>query len=88
MGCGFDIMGMTLDAVGDVLKVEEYEGDGVEDGIRIENRTAAALPEAPARKVITPALRAFKALYCAPRSVWSRCRCRCRWCLCSGGAAA
>ena len=38
MGCGFDIMGMTLDAVGDVLKVEAAEGDGVEDGIRIENR--------------------------------------------------
>ena len=48
---------MTLDAVGDVLKVEAAEGDGVEDGIRIENRSAAALPEDPERNVITPALR-------------------------------
>ena len=47
MGCGFDIMGMTLDAVGDVLKVEAVAGDGVEDGIRIENRSAADLPEDP-----------------------------------------
>ena len=69
MGCGFDIMGMTLDAVGDVLKVEAAEGDGVEDGIRIENRSAAALPEDPERNVITPALRAFMAVYGAPLSV-------------------
>ncbi len=59
---------MTLDAVGDVLKVEA-EGDGVEDGIRIENRSAAALPEDPERNVITPALRAFMAVYGAPLSV-------------------
>ena len=26
MGCGFDIMGMTLDGVGDVLSVEVVEG--------------------------------------------------------------
>ena len=60
---------MTLDAVGDVLKVEAAEGDGVEDGIRIENRSAAALPEDPERNVITPALRAFMAVYGAPLSV-------------------
>ncbi len=59
MGCGFDIMGMTLDAVGDVLKVEAAEGAGDMCGIRIENRSAADLPEDPERNVITPALRAF-----------------------------
>lgn len=69
MGCGFDIMGMTLDAVGDVLKVEAAESDGVGEGIRIENRSAAELPEDPERNVITPALRAFMAGYGAPLSV-------------------
>ena len=69
MGCGFDIMGMTLDAVGDVLKVEAAESDGVGEGIRIENRSAVELPEDPERNVITPALRAFMACYGVPLSV-------------------
>lgn len=70
MGCGFDIMGMTLDAVGDVLKVEAAVGEGVVGGdIRIENRSAADLPADPECNVITPALRAFMAVYGAPLSV-------------------
>ena len=55
MGCGFDIMGMTLDGVGDVVSVEVKEGDG----LRIENRTEVDLPDDIEKNVITPAVRAL-----------------------------
>ena len=41
MGCGFDIMGMTLDGVGDVLSVEIGEGDS----LTIINKTPHNLPK-------------------------------------------
>ena len=35
MGCGFDVMGMTLNGAGDILTVSVSEGDG----LTIENRS-------------------------------------------------
>ena len=65
MGCGFDIMGMTLDAVGDVLSVEIGEGDS----LVIINKSKQPLPENIEQNVITPAVRAFLAAYGCPMAV-------------------
>ena len=35
MGCGFDVMGMALNGVGDIVSVSVSEGDG----LVIENKT-------------------------------------------------
>lgn len=55
MGCGFDIIGFTLDEVGDVLEMTMSEGDG----ITIENETDIPLPEDIEMNVITPVIRKF-----------------------------
>ena len=65
MGCGFDIMGMTLDGVGDVLSVEVVEGDGLE----IDNRSEVELPDDIEKNVITPAVRALMEAYGEKRLV-------------------
>ena len=65
MGCGFDIMGMTLDGVGDVLSVEIGEGDS----LTIINKTPHNLPENVEQNVITPAVRAFLAAYGCPMAI-------------------
>ena len=59
LGCGFDIMGMALDEVGDVLEMTLDE-DG--EGISIVNETDVPLPADPEDNVITPVLRKFFAL--------------------------
>ncbi len=59
LGCGFDIMGMALDEVGDVLEMTLDE-DG--DGISIDNETDVPLPSDIEENVITPVLRKFFAL--------------------------
>ncbi len=59
LGCGFDIMGMALDEVGDVLEMTLDE-DG--DGIAITNETDVPLPEDIEDNVITPVLRKFFAM--------------------------
>ena len=41
MGCGFDVMGMTLNGVGDIVSVSVSEGDG----LSIENKSGVELPE-------------------------------------------
>ena len=41
LGCGFDIMGLALDEVGDILEMTATEGEG----ITITNRTDVPLPE-------------------------------------------
>ena len=59
LGCGFDIMGMALDEVGDVLEMcLDEEGSG----IAISNGTDVPLPEDPEDNVITPVIRKFFAL--------------------------
>ena len=56
LGCGFDIMGMALDEVGDVLEMSlDEEGSG----ISISNETDVPLPEDIEQNVITPVIRKF-----------------------------
>lgn len=55
MGCGFDIIGFTLDEVGDVLEMSCEEGDGLE----ISNETDVPLPTDIEKNVITPVVRKF-----------------------------
>lgn len=65
MGCGFDVMGMTLDGVGDVMTIAVEEGDG----LQIENRTDVELPEDIDKNVITPAVRSLMAAFGEKRMV-------------------
>ena len=55
MGCGFDIMGMALDEVGDVLQISAEEGEG----ITIDNQSGVPLPDDIEMNVITPVIRKF-----------------------------
>ena len=55
MGCGFDIMGMALDEVGDILQISAEEGEG----ITIENQSGVPLPDDIEMNVITPVIRKF-----------------------------
>lgn len=55
MGCGFDVMGMALDEVGDILEISASDGDG----LTITNCTDVPLPEDIEQNVITPVVRKF-----------------------------
>lgn len=55
LGCGFDIMGLALDEVGDILEMTATEGEG----ISITNQTNIPLPEDIEDNVITPVIRKF-----------------------------
>ena len=55
MGCGFDIMGMALDEVGDILQISAEEGEG----ITIDNQSGVPLPDDIEKNVITPVIRKF-----------------------------
>ena len=57
LGCGFDVMGMALDGVGDVLRMSAGPGDS----LRIANESGVDLPTDIEKNVITPAVRAFMA---------------------------
>ena len=65
MGCGFDVMGMTLNGVGDIVSVSVSEGDG----LSIENRSTVQLPTELDKNVITPAVRALMKEFGEPRMV-------------------
>ena len=56
LGCGFDIMGLALDEVGDVL---EMTLDETGEGITILNDTDVPLPADPEDNVVTPVIRKF-----------------------------
>ena len=56
LGCGFDVMGMALDEVGDVL---EMTLDEQGSGITIYNDTDVPLPTDPENNVVTPVIRKF-----------------------------
>ena len=58
LGCGFEIMGLALDEVGDVLEMSVRDGDG----LTIVNRSGVPLPEDPEQNVITPVIRKFMEL--------------------------
>ncbi|MCQ2149919.1 MAG: homoserine kinase [Bacteroidales bacterium] len=65
LGCGFDVMGMVMDAVGDLMCVGIDEGLGLD----IENRSGVPLPANVEDNVITPAIMAFLASYGKPMKV-------------------
>lgn len=58
LGCGFDVMGLALDEVGDILEMTLDEGRG----ISIVNDTDVPLPEDIESNVITPVIRKFFAM--------------------------
>ncbi len=66
LGCGFDVMGLTLDGVGDVIEIGVEEGV---DGISIINKSGVSLPENLDENVMTPAIRAFREAYRRPFNV-------------------
>jgi len=55
MGCGFDIIGLALDDVGDIIEITESEGDG----LTIINNSGVPMPEDIEMNVITPVVRKF-----------------------------
>lgn len=59
MGCGFDVMGMALEGVGDEMEVGIEEGYG----LTIINESGVKLPADIERNVITPAVIAFLDAY-------------------------
>lgn len=63
LGCGFDVMGLTLDGVGDRMEVAVEPGA---EGFSIRNESGVSLPESLEENVITPAVRAMLAAYGAP----------------------
>ena len=63
LGCGFDVMGLTLDGVGDRMEVA-VETDA--EGLSIRNDSGVELPESIDENVITPAVRAMLAAYGRP----------------------
>ena len=65
MGCGFDVMGMAMDAVGDVVYMEMEDGAGLE----IENRSGVDLPSEVEKNVMTPAVMALLAEFGEPRKL-------------------
>ena len=56
LGCGFDVMGLTLDGVGDLLEVGVEPGA---EGLSIRNDSDVDLPASLDDNVITPAVRAM-----------------------------
>ena len=58
MGCGFDVMGLALDEVGDILEMTATDGEG----ISILNETRVPLPSDIEQNVITPVIRKFFAM--------------------------
>jgi len=59
MGCGFDIMGMAMDAAGDIIYMEAQDGLG----LTIENKSGIDLPSNVEHNVMTPAIMALLAAY-------------------------
>ena len=55
MGCGFDVMGLALDDVGDIIEIVADEGDG----LSIINNSGVPMPEDIEMNVITPVVRKF-----------------------------
>lgn len=65
MGCGFDVMGMAMDATGDVISMSIEDGLG----LSIENKSGIDLPSNVEQNVMTPAIMAFLAGYGRPQKV-------------------
>jgi len=65
MGCGFDVMGMSMDAVGDIISMQIDEGIG----LSIDNESGISLPLNVEMNVMTPAIMAFLAAYDRPLKI-------------------
>ena len=63
LGCGFDVMGLTLDGVGDRMRIGVEPGA---DGLAISNRSGKELPARMEDNVITPAVMAMLEAYGQP----------------------
>ena len=63
LGCGFDVMGLALDGVGDKMKVSIEEG---KEGIEIINSSNCKLPSNQKNNVIYPAIEALLKEYKKP----------------------
>lgn len=63
LGCGFDVMGLTLDGVGDRMRIGVEPGA---DGLAISNRSGKELPARMEDNVITPAVMAMQEAYGRP----------------------
>lgn len=55
MGCGFDVIGLALDEVGDIIEITQSEGDS----LSITNLTDTPIPDDVEKNVITPVVREF-----------------------------
>lgn len=55
MGCGFDIIGLALDEVGDIIEITMSEGDS----LSITNISGVPMPEDINDNVITPVVKSF-----------------------------
>lgn len=66
IGCGFDVMGMTIDGVGDLITMSiEHSGNS----LIINNQSNIELPTDIDKNVITPALKAMCAQWGKPLSI-------------------
>lgn len=63
LGCGFDVMGLTLDGVGDLMEVGVEPGA---EGLSIRNESGVPLPDDVEENVVTPAVRAMLEAYGRP----------------------
>lgn len=63
LGCGFDMMGLTLDGVGDLMELGVEEGA---EGLSIRNCSGEKLPAKNEDNVITPAVMALLEAYGRP----------------------
>ena len=63
LGCGFDVMGLTLDGVGDLMEIGVEKGA---EGFSIRNESGVVLPEKIEENVITPAVRMMSEAYGEP----------------------
>lgn len=66
LGCGFDVMGLTLDGVGDLIDIAIEEGS---EGLSISNLSGVPLPEKIEDNVVAPAIWAMLAAYGRPVKV-------------------
>lgn len=55
MGCGFDVIGLALDEVGDIIEITQSDGDG----LTITNNSGVPIPDDIEMNVITPVIRHF-----------------------------
>ncbi len=65
LGCGFDVMGMAIDGMGDVLEisVDQSVSHDIRGSLSIVNHSGVELPDDVEANVMTPAVRALLAAW-------------------------